>query len=237
MYQIAICDDDSEFREIFQKLVKAVVEDLGTEAKFLQWSTLEQAKNILQQGQKTDLLFLDIELNKHKGMELGRFIREDMLDFETQIVYVSHEQGYAMELFDTEPLGFLIKPVTKEMLYDVCRRFLRRQKKGKKFFYYKDRLETKVIFYGEILYFRSIGHKIAVCTKEGIQEFYGKLGEVEEQVPDYFLRIHKSFLVNSHYIQSYRLDKVILYNGEELIISRSYKEQVRAFVVKRLEEM
>lgn len=237
MYQIAIWDDDSGFRETFQKQVQEVLEHLGVKAKFYQWATLEEAKSALKQKQMAELLFLDIELEKRRGMELGRFIRGELFDFETQIVYVSHEQGYAMELFDTEPLGFLLKPVSEEMLEDVCRRFLRRQKKGKKLFYYKDGLETKVLPFGETLYFRSIAHKVTAFTKKGTQEFYGKLGEVEEQVPAYFIRIHKSYLVNSYYIQSYRSDKVILCNGEELIISRSYKERVRAFVAKRLEEM
>ena len=87
------------------------------------------------------------------------------------------------------------------------------------------------------MYFRSMAHKIVAYGKEKSREFYGKLGEIEEQLPAYFIRIHKSYLVNTRFIESYRPDKVILNNGEELAISRSYKEQVRAFVSKRLEEM
>ena len=73
--------------------------------------------------------------------------------------------------------------------------------------------------------------------KDGKQEYYGKLEEAEKRIPGYVIRIHKSYLVNTHFIQSYRPDRVVLWNGEELAISRPYKEQVRAFVSKRLEEM
>ena len=237
MYQIAICDDDITFREEFQKQVMETFECLGAKGKLCQWASLEEAKCALKQKQTIELLFLDIELEKQRGMELGSFIRQELGDYDMQIVYVSHETGYAMELFETEPLGFLIKPVSKDKLQDVCRRFLKRYGKNEQTYYYKDGLETKVLYLGDIVYFRSMAHKIVVCGKEKSREFYGKLGEIEEQIPGYFIRIHKSYLVNSRFIQSYRPDKVILSNGEELAISRSYKEQVRAFVSKRLEEM
>lgn len=237
MYQIAICDDDVMFTEAFQGQVMEVLDLLGVEGEFCQWASLEEAKCALKQKQTVELLFLDIELEKQRGMELGRFIRQELADYEMQIVYVSHEPGYAMELFDTEPLGFLIKPVTKEELLDTCRRFLRRKKKNEQLYYYKDGLETKVLSLGEVMYFGSMAHKVIAHEKEENREFYGKLGEIEKHIPGYFIRIHKSYLVNTHFIQSYRPDKVILCNGEELVISRPYRDQVRAFVSKRMEEM
>ena len=130
MYQIAICDDDVTFREEFQKQVLEVLERLEVKGKFCQWASLEEAKCTLEQKQTVELLFLDIELEKQRGMELGRFIRQELEDYDMQIVYVSHEPGYAMELFDTEPLGFLIKPVSKEKLLEVCSRFLKKYGKN-----------------------------------------------------------------------------------------------------------
>lgn len=237
MYHIAICDDDSMFRESFYKEVIMVLENLGVKVEGCQWASLEEAKKAIQQNQMIQLLFLDVELEKQRGMELGRFIRQELENYQIQIVYISHEPGYAMELFDTEPLGFLIKPVKKEALQDVCRRFLQRQKENGQNYYYKQGMKTSVLPLREVLYFRSMAHKIVAYEKERKQEFYGKLGEVEKQIPRYFIRIHKSYLVNTHFIRSYYPEKVILSNGEELIISRSYKEQVRAFVSRRLEEM
>ena len=237
MYQIAICDDDVQFREAFQMQVMETLGQLGGKGTVCQWASLEEAKGALQQRQAVDLLFLDIELEKQRGMELGRFIRQELADYRMQIVYVSHEPGYAMELFDNEPSGFLIKPITPEALLDACRRFLQKQKENVQVYHYKDGLETKVISLGEIVYFQSMAHKIIAHEKDGKQEFYGKLEEVEKRIPGYFIRIHKSYLVNTHFIQSYRPDRVVLWNGEELAISRPYKEQVRAFVSKRLEEM
>ena len=235
MYQIAICDDDIMFRKAFQGQIIETLELLGVDGTICQWASLDEAKGALKRKQSVELLFLDIELEKQRGMELGRFIRQELVDYEMQIVYVSYEPGYAMELFDTEPMGFLIKPISKEKLLDICRRFVQRKKKMKHSYYYKEGLETKVLSFEDVMYFASMAHKIIAYEKQENREFYGKLGRLEEQAPGYFIRIQKSYLVNTHFIQSYRPDKVILCNGEELAISRSYKEQVRAFVSKRLE--
>lgn len=237
MYQIAICDDDIKFMEEFCRQVTDALAHLGVQGKLYQWASLDEAKCALKQNQTVQLLFLDIELEKQLGTVLGKFIRQELADYQMQIVYVSHEPGYAMELFDTEPLGFLIKPITKEALLDVCRRFLRKQQEDAQIYHYKDGLETKVLSLGEIMYFQSLAHKIMIHTKTETKEFYGKLGEIENRIPGYFIRIHKSYLVNTHFIKSYRPDKVILLNGEELAISRSYKEQIHTFVSKRLEDI
>lgn len=241
MYRIGICDDDGSFREKFHKQVTEAFAQLGAKGEIFQWASLEEAKGALEQGRTVELLFLDIELEEQRGMELGRFLRQKLVDYHTQIVYVSYEQGYAMELFDSEPLGFLIKPITKEALLEVCRRFLRKNlqsKKGKEqMYYYKERQETKVLSFDETLYFQSMGRKIMAFTREGTKELYGKLTDLEAQVPSYFIRIHKSYLVNTHFVQSYHPGKVVLKNQEELVISRSYKEAVHDFVLKRLEEM
>lgn len=183
MYHIAICDDDSMFREAFQGQVMETLELLGVDGTICQWSSLEETKCALKQKQTVELLFLDIELEKQRGMELGRFIRQELVDYEMQIVYVSYEPGYAMELFDTEPLGFLIKPITKEKLLDVCRRFVQRKKKNKQSYYYKEGLETKVLSFEDVMYFASMAHKIIVYGKEETMEFYGKLGALEEHAP------------------------------------------------------
>lgn len=160
MYKIAICDDDGMFRQEFQKQVLEVLERLDVKGRFFQWGSLEEAKSALEQKQTVELLFLDIELEKQRGMELGRFIRQELEDYDMQIVYVSHEPGYAMELFETEPLGFLIKPICKEKLQEICSRFMKKYGKNEQVYYYKDGLETKVLYLGDV-----IAYYPAWCTR------------------------------------------------------------------------
>ena len=44
------------------------------------------------------------------GIELAERIRNELHNDYMQIVYVSSKQSYAMELFESHPLHFLVKP-------------------------------------------------------------------------------------------------------------------------------
>ena len=47
-----------------------------------------------------------------------RKLREELRDSVTQLLYISGQQQYAMALFDTRPLNFLLKPLDEAKLLD-----------------------------------------------------------------------------------------------------------------------
>lgn len=56
------------------------------------------------------MIFLDIMMPVKSGVEVGKIIRNDLKDNITQIVFISSENKYAMDLFEIRPMNFLIKP-------------------------------------------------------------------------------------------------------------------------------
>lgn len=237
MFQIAVCDDDATFCRGFCGMLKEVTENLDMECEIKEWQEENALKETLTKQAVIDLLFLDIELKDSLGVELGAYIRESLRNYQLQIVYISHEQNYAMQLFETTPLDFLVKPITKERLESVLKRYLKKQEGTGKLFTCKTGNGTVMLPYSSIMYFQSRGHKLVVHTLDGQQEFYGKLEEVEKVAPEYFVRIHKSFLVNEYFITSYRYDKVCLRDEQQLNISRSYISEIQKRIKKHTEEM
>ena len=68
--------------------------------------------------------------------------------------------------------------------------------------------------YGKILYLRSDRRKLCVTTLEETYEFYGKLEEMEEKLPaNQFLKIHKSYLVNTNYIKESSYEQITMIGG------------------------
>ena len=59
-----------------------------------------------EKGIELDLLFLDIELVQNNGIAVGNFIRNELEDMQTHIVYISSKESYAMQLFKVQPLDF-----------------------------------------------------------------------------------------------------------------------------------
>lgn len=82
--------------------------------------------------------------------------------------------------------------------------------------------------YGKILYLQSDRRKLSVVTLEGTYEFYGKLEEMEEKLPaNQFLKIHKSYLINTRQIKENSYEQVTMTDGSVLTISQAHRKAVR----------
>jgi len=85
----------------------------------------------------------------------------------------------------------------------------------------------------QILYFETVERNTFVYTKEDTYEVDLKLYEVEQQLIEQgFIRISKTYILNLKKIQSLKADinrkiKVTLINGEQLIVSRNYADELR----------
>ena len=100
MFQIAICDDDKIFCEYFRECLEAVIKKMNIECNISIWYSGAQLQEHLINKNRVDLIFLDIVLVESNGVSIGKFIRENLLDYQVQIVYISNESGYAMQLFE-----------------------------------------------------------------------------------------------------------------------------------------
>lgn len=236
MFQIAICDDDKIFCEYFRECLEAVIKKMNIECNISIWYSGAQLQEHLINKNRVDLIFLDIVLVESNGVSIGKFIRENLLDYQVQIVYISNESGYAMQLFETEPMDFLVKPIEKEQIEKILQRFLRQKTSMGKVFTFKEERGNVQIPYDSIWDFQSMNHKVIIHTIEGQREFYRKLTDVESMVPDYFVRIHKSYLVNENFINRFHYDMVILRNDQKLPISKSYRNAVQERIRHRMKE-
>ena len=85
----------------------------------------------------------------------------------------------------------------------------------------------------QILYFETVERNTFVYTKEDTYEIDLRLYEVEQQLIEQgFIRISKTCILNLKKVQSLkaainRKIKVTLINGEQLIVSRNYADELR----------
>lgn len=237
MYHLAIVDDDVSFCTEFNKYLENAADTLHIEIQQSIWNCGEHLYETLKKGNRQDIIFLDIELIKNNGIWLGNMLRKELKDFKTAIVYISYEKNYALQLFETMPLDFLVKPVKKEDVLRVMQRYLDiNQNKYINFTYQKAHKRCSIL-YEDILYFRSIGRKIEIVSWNENIEFYGKLGDVLKQLPDNFIQIHKSYLVNKTYIREYAYEYIIMYNGEQLSISKPWRNKIQDALIEREREI
>lgn len=120
-----------------------------------------------------------------------------------------------------------VKNVLDTVLKDYCEYF--EQEDGGKSFVVETREGKRLVPYSGIAYFESRNKKIFLGTDNEEYSFYGTLDNLEETLDDRFIRCHRSFIAAKKRISKIVLSKniVVLDNGCEIPLSRSYKGKVK----------
>ena len=236
MYRVGICDDDKILCSLLEEQIQELSAEFLVKFEIEVWYCGESLERDLKKGVTLDILFLDIELLQKDGIEIGAFIRDEMGDTDTHIVYISSKQGYAMELFKMQPLEFLVKPISAVRLKEVLERRKKKKKYAESCFEYQRGSRIFRVSIKEILYFMSMDKKVLMIKKDGQEEFYGKLKNVMEQLPAGFLMIHQSYVIHQEYVSEYSYESIKMMNGDVLSVSKPYRKEVRAKIKQYLKE-
>jgi DNA-binding LytR/AlgR family response regulator len=183
-----------------------------------------------------DLIFLDINLPKLKGLDFIQTLKHP-----PNIIITTAYHEYALQGYELNVVDYLLKPIEFS-------RFLKSVNKLKSVV--SDKARTAPIFIGDsrdhlfvnahgkkvklyfkdILYIESLKEYVRIYTTEKILTAKFQLGQIDELLPKAeFLRIHRSFIVSKSKIEAYNRAEVEI-NGKPLPIGRSYKELVISFL-------
>ena len=80
--------------------------------------------------------------------------------------------------------------------------------------------------YDDIIYIESLADYIQIHTEAETIVSKERISKIAERLPDTFLRIHRSFVVNKEKIKSYSYNEVEL-QSVQLNIGRSYRAAVK----------
>lgn len=91
--------------------------------------------------------------------------------------------------------------------------------------------------YAEICYLEARDKKIIAHMNEGEIAFYDSLQELEKRVPEYFIRCHRSYIVNFMFIEKADLANSIFYLNTKTVIPISQKYKTRlAKILKKYKD-
>lgn len=225
--QIAICDDEDKICLQLKDILGSISDEKSVEFIIQIFQRGEDLCKSLK-DKDYDLIFLDIELPKINGIEVGKYIREKLNNEIVQIAYISAKTEYAMELFDYRPINFLQKPLDKEKVLKVIDKYMILREQDNYIFSYKKNREFFDIPMSEIMYFESSYRKVKVYMRNGEDEFYDSLDKVYKKLKaKNFLFIHKSIIVNYNFIRKMAYEEVTLFDGTVLPISQIRRKAIR----------
>ena len=233
MLKIAICDDDEVFCHKLEAMIASSKKnydgDVTTDVFFDGESIVEYMK----QGNVCSLMFLDIMMQDMDGVSVAHQIRDVLRNDDVQIVFISSQVSYAMQLFALRPMNFLIKPITEKKLYPVMYQAWRLMEKNNDMYEYRCNRQSRCISIHKLQYFEVDNRKIIIHTQGDRIVYYGKMAEVIDKVKGYrFLRISRSELVNYDAIELYKKNKIRLYGGGWLEISKPRQKEVQKMMLE-----
>lgn len=232
MIRIAIVDDENNICSFVEKCLLGLSKKYGISIEVDVFYSGEDLMKTIKEI-FYDIIFLDIKMLELSGIDVSRHIRETMGNEATQIVYISGNTQYAIDVFEYDPFHFLPKPLNKEKIEKVFLKLIRKLNLKAEAFTYKIGHNTFKVPIKEILYFES--HKREIIIYHGGKEdkFYCSLDNIYLQLSKYdFLLIHKSYLINPIHVRKCTYESVEMSNHVILPIAQSKRKEIR---VKQLE--
>lgn len=114
MFEIIICDDDDACLEQTCQLVNDWKAAISTPISV---KTMESGDKLLEYCAKNspDVILLDIMMPLLNGMDAARELREHNLI--SKIIFLTTSPEFAIESYDVDASGYLLKPVDRERSY------------------------------------------------------------------------------------------------------------------------
>ncbi|HUM66407.1 MAG TPA: LytTR family DNA-binding domain-containing protein [Chitinophagaceae bacterium] len=185
----------------------------------------------LLQKEKIDLVFLDVNLPRLKGLDFLKTLQHP-----PHIIIVSAYHEYALEGYEHNVLDYLLKPVEFSRFLMAVNKLKQADSTGMSLnagsgeraslFFNVGKKKVR-IYLDEILYIESLKEYIRIFTKSKSILTKYQLGQIEELLAkNNFLRVHRSFIVSRDKIDAFSATEVEV-DAKKIPIGRSYKELVQ----------
>ncbi len=199
---------------------------------------MEALSKFQEENAYPDITFLDIEMPQISGLELSTLLKD-----KTAIVFTTAHPDFAITAFEMDVSDYLLKPISFERFLKCVNKINSRLSErvknasGDDFFYIQTETKGKLIKinYHDIIYIQSQQNYLSVVTSDKKHLTYLTLIEMEKKLPSSFIRISKSFIINTDKISHVQGDELFLENDRTAItIGPSYKQSFAEFMKEHL---
>ncbi len=226
MLEIAICDDNINDLKHVEKMLQNFFVEQKIDCNIRGFVS---ANELLSSMKKVDIGILDIVMEEHNGIDLGRSLKERFPDI--RLIYTTSYEQYVMQAInDVHAHSYLCKPLNsvqmQKQILDLLRGFSK--SKPEKEFYkvidsnHKEYAVVKLKL-EDILYFEYIKRqrKVDIVLENERYEYECAFENIVEEFEPYdFIVNCRGNLVNLSHVVKIKGYTVFLDNGTELAISQ-----------------
>ena len=250
MIRAIVADDEVLARLKLRQLLReeAEIEIVG------EGSTASETVDLVRNAAPA-LLFLDIRMPGMDGFDIVNELSAQANFNMPRIIFTTAFDCYALRAFDIHAVDYLLKPFTAERLRTALQRAREQllltgrnsghnydpRKKGKSHserMVFKSRGRILFLPVSEVRWIGAEENYVRICTGSETHLLRDTMARVEGRLdPSMFLRVHRSAIVNLHFVREVRNDPqndfaVVMTNGQEIPMSRSYHSRVRELLAR-----
>lgn len=115
MLKIAICDDEKEFCDSAERMLKLYTEEKGVSFQADTFGVPSDLADMTEKGTIYDVYLLDIYMPGVTGMSIATELRNR--DIKSPIIFLTSSTDHALEAFGVDATHYLLKPYTKDSFY------------------------------------------------------------------------------------------------------------------------
>lgn len=179
-----------------------------------------------------DLIFLDIQMPLITGIDFVKSMQNP-----PAIIFTTAYRNYAIESYELDVVDYLLKPITFTRFFKAINKFNNKNQSSSPIkipeptpitndhIYVNSNKKFIKILFDEITHVESIKDYIRIHTIHNNIITKDKISEFDKKLPDTFMRIHRSFIVNLSKITAFTALDVEI-EKQEIPIGNSYKKMV-----------
>ncbi|MEL0642920.1 LytTR family DNA-binding domain-containing protein [Olleya sp. Ti.3.14] len=224
--QCIIADDEPIARQILENYIQSIpnLEIIASCKNAFEVLEIVQTKTV-------DILFLDINMPKLSGLSLLKTMQQ-----KPSVIITTAYPEYAIEGFELSVTDYLLKPFSLERFLQAVNKVpqkevskpetttVPKQEIPQSIFVKSDKKIIKIDF-DQINHIEAYGNYIKIFTDTMILTPQ-TLTEFLEKLPNHFIRIHKSCIINFNQLKLIDGNQVVLQNNTKLPIGKSYRKSV-----------
>lgn len=238
MYSCVIIDDEAYAIEGLKEYIMEIPE---LEVRNTFTSSVDALKS-LGNGDKIDLVLMDINMPEISGIELSRKIRAKV----DKLIFTTAHTQYAYEAFDLDADAYLLKPYNLSRFITVMQKVLPNlfaEEKtyvqsiisGEEFFFVnskEDKSKLIRVNYKDIVAIESKLNYVQISTTSKNIFTYMTLGELAKKLSSRpsFIQAQRSFILNKGYIESIKGNTITMFNSLSIKVGDSYKKNFIDFI-------
>lgn len=168
-----------------------------------------------------DAAIVDIFLSaKLSGLDIGRKLKEQKKPF--VFLTANQDAKTLREAAHLQPVSYITKPFKPN---DVAAALEIIAHGLPKMLEVRGANGIEKLNPNDIIFIKSDGVYVELHTVNGMVVQRKLLKEIVDELPDFFLRVHRSYLVNINFIEQRSSSHLIL-KGQEIPVSRSFRESL-----------